>query len=129
MATTTKANTNTTPSLAQRAAFGILSSLPATTPALKVIQKALPHFPNLQTLGNGISSAMTVTQPAGTGTQNTITNTSQNNMCDVGSQQRFSALLAYPLSLSFTELPHTSQVARSCLRSVARVLFKDLREG
>lgn len=125
MATTTTTH-NSTPGLAQKAALGILASLPTTNPTLKVFQKALPHFPNLQNLGNGLSSAMTATLPAGPGAQNP--NTNQTNMCDVGGKPTppFS-FVAY--SLHITELPYPPKVARPLLWSVARVLFKDLREG
>lgn len=94
MATTTTTNNNSAPGLVQRTALGILSSLPTTTPALKVIQKALPHLPNLQNLGNGLSSAMTATQPAGTGAQNS--NANQSNMCDVGRPNNAFLFLAHP---------------------------------
>lgn len=88
MASTTTAQTNGAPSLAQRTAIGILSALPTTNPTLKAIQKALPSFPslppsvlpNLPNLGNGLSSAMAATLPAGPGVQNSTTN--QNNMCE-----------------------------------------------
>ena len=108
MATTTTSYPSSAPGLAQRAAFGILSSLPTTNPALKVIQKALPNFPNLQNLGNGLSSAMTTIPPAGPGAQNP--NANQTNMCDVGSDPTtLFGFVAY--SLHFAELPHTAQVA------------------
>ena len=126
MATTTTTQTNGSSGLAQRAALGLLASIPTTNPGLKVIQKALPHLPNIQSLGNGLSSAMNATQPPGTGVQNP--NTNQNNMCDVrGKPAAHFCSLAHPLH--FTELPHATQVARSRLWSVARVLFEDLREG
>ena len=126
MATTTTTQ-NSTPGLAQKAALGILASLPTTNPAFKVFQKALPHFPNLQNLGNGLSSAMTATLPAGPGTPSQ--NTNQTNMCDVGDDQLTTLLDPVAYTLNMTELPHTPQVARPLLWSVARVLFKDLREG
>ena len=92
MATTTTTQTKATSNLPQKAALGLLSSLPTTNPTLQAIQRTLPLLPpsilpNLPNLGNGQSSGMAATLAAGMGAQNPNTNnannTSQNNMCEV----------------------------------------------
>ena len=95
--TTTTKNKAPAQSLSQKAALGLLSSIPTTNPTLRALQKTLPLLPpsilpNLPNLGNSQSSAMAATLAAGPGTQNpTVTtttsnnasNTNQNNMCEV----------------------------------------------
>jgi len=98
MAMTTTTQTKAVSSLPQKAALGLLSSLPTTNPTLQAIQKTLPLLPpsilsNLPNLANG---QMAATPAAGTGAQNPINNnngngngnknannTNQNNTCEV----------------------------------------------
>ena len=96
MATTTTTHTKgAAQSLPQKAAIGLLSSIPTKNPTLRALQKTLPLLPPsiLPNLGNSQSSAMAATLAAGPSPQNpttatttttsNATNTNQNNMCEV----------------------------------------------
>src|ERR1700753_709577 len=89
MPTTSTTQTQNTSISAQKAALGPFSSMPTTNPTLKAVKQTSPllsqiqssNSPKLPKLGDGPSSAMVTTLPAGTGAQNPTPN--QNNMCEV----------------------------------------------